>query len=254
MAKTFIRPDPARPYATLGALLLDHRRIRLNMVGGTDQPGGDRGVHGPGVMSAEDVPDLLAAWNGGFQGPHGNYGMVADGKTYRPLLNGFATVAVSADGTISMGEWGRTMHWSDDFTAVRQNAVLLVEDGQVTRMARDQGTNNNVWGYVAVASSEFITWRSAIGLTENGDLIVAAGNSLSANTLAKGMQSAGAKIAMQLDINTPYVLISLFYPDQAGKVRATRFMDTMVDKNAARFLGRQTRDFMYVALDETNFH
>src|SRR5262249_34822748 len=144
--------------------------------------------------------------------------------------------------------------WSDDFAAVRQNAVLLVEDGQITRMARDQGTNNNIWGYVAVASQEFITWRSAIGLTENGDLIVAAGNNLSANTLAKGMQAAGAVTAMQLDINTPYVLVSLFFQDPGGKLRANRLMDTMADKNAARFLSKQTQDFMYVVLDETNFH
>ena len=61
------------------------------------------------------------------------------------------------------------------------------------------------------------------------------------------------KIAMQLDINTPYVLISLFSQDAAGRTRATRLMDTMADKNAARFLGKQTRDFMYVVLDETNF-
>lgn len=253
MAKTFIRPDPARPYSTLGVMLLDKRRIRLGMIGGTDQPGGDRGVRGPGVIPANDVSNLLAAWNGGFQGPHGGYGMYADGKLYRPLINGFASVALARDGTISMGEWGRSLTWSDDFVAVRQNAVLLVDNGEITRQARDQGQNNNIWGYVQVSSSEFITWRSAIGLTENGDLLVAAGNSLSAYTLARGLQAAGAKTAMQLDINTPYVLISLFFPESGGRLRATRLMDTMVDKNAARFLSKNARDFMYVVLDETNF-
>ncbi|MGE5597621.1 MAG: hypothetical protein ACM3S1_16475, partial [Hyphomicrobiales bacterium] len=77
MAKTFIRPDPSRPYALVGVLLLDSRRIRLHIVGGTEDPGGDRGVHGPGTIPESDLANLLVAWNGGFKGPHGGFGMVA---------------------------------------------------------------------------------------------------------------------------------------------------------------------------------
>ena len=182
MAKTFIRPDKARPYASVGVLVLDQRRIRLHMVGGTEHPGGDRGVKGPGVIPVAARPTLLAAWNGGFQGPHGGYGMVADGKTYRPLRNGFASVAVLADGTVQMGEWGKSLFWRDDMVAVRQNAVMLVENCEVSPRTKE---GNNTWGYVEVNSAEFITWRSAVGLTAKGDLIVAAGNSLSAETLGR---------------------------------------------------------------------
>ena len=107
MAKTFIRPDTARPYASVGILLMDHRRVRLHLTGGTDSPGGDLGVKGPGVIPDEHKKTLLAAWNGGFQGPHGGFGMIADGKQYRPLRNGYASVAVTRDGTIRMGQWGR---------------------------------------------------------------------------------------------------------------------------------------------------
>ena len=83
MAKTFMRPDTARPYASVGILLMDHRRVRLHLTGGTDSPGGDLGVKGPGVIPDADKKTLLAAWNGGFQGPHGGFGMIADGKQYR---------------------------------------------------------------------------------------------------------------------------------------------------------------------------
>jgi hypothetical protein len=89
--------------------------------------------------------------------------MVADGRQYRPLRNGFASVAVWNDGTIAMGEWGRHLTWDNEIAAVRQNAVLLVEDCEVSRRT---GEGNNTWGYVQVNSSEFITWRSSIGLTE----------------------------------------------------------------------------------------
>jgi len=249
MAKTFIRPDKARPYASVGVLLLDRRRVQLHLMGGTEHPGGDRGVKGPGIIPVAERPLLLAAWNGGFQGPHGGYGMIADGKTYRPLRNGFASVAVLADGTVQMGEWGKSIVWRDDMVAVRQNAVLLVDNCQVSARTKE---GNNTWGYVEVNSAEFITWRSAIGLTATGDLMVAAGNSLSAETLAKALWAAGACWAMQLDINSPYVLTSLFFAQPDGTTKVAKFVSGMSD-NPARFFNSQSRDFMYVTLDETRF-
>lgn len=245
MAKTFVRPDVSRPYASVGALILDKRRIKLNMVGGPESPGGDRGVRGFGRIPDADRSDLLVAWNGGFQGPHGGFGMYADGKQYRPLVKGLASVAVAKDGTITMGEWGRTLFWNDDLIAVRQNAALLVEDCEVSKLASEQGQNNDIWGYVDVNTTKFITWRSAIGLTKNGDLLVAAGSNLSAASLARALWAVGACTAMQLDINSPYVLTSLFSKQSDGSVKASRFMNSMSD-NPARFLETQPRDFMYV--------
>jgi hypothetical protein len=249
MAKTFVRPDQERPYSLVGVLLIDHRRVRLHMTGGTDSPGGDRGVAGPGVIPDEDLAGLLAAWNGGFRGPHGGFGMYADGREYRPLRDGYASVVVTRDGTVSIGQWGRDITWSDDIIAVRQNAALLVEDCEVSPRTNE---GNETWGYVEVDSSEFITWRSGIGLTANGDLLVAAGNSLSAPSLARALWAAGACWAMQLDINSPYVLTSVFFHQANGKIDARKFMSSMPD-NPARFLGTQPNDFLYVTYDETNY-
>jgi len=232
-----------------GVLLLDKRRVRLHITGGTESPGGDLGVHGPGVIPDADRSTLLAAWNGGFRGPHGGFGMYADGVQYRPLRDGYASIAVTKDGSIEMGQWGRDLTWSDDIVAVRQNAIMLVENCQVSPRTNE---GNETWGYVDVNTSEFITWRSAIGLTKNGDLLVAAGNSLSADSLAHAMQAAGACSAMQLDINSPYVLTSLYFSQQDGSIESARFMDSMGD-NPARFLGTQENDFMYVTLDESDY-
>ena len=128
-------------------------------------------------------------------------------------------------------------------------AVLLVDKCEVSKRTNE---GNNTWGYVQVNSAEFITWRSAIGLTRNGDLLVAAGNSLSANSLARALWSAGACYAMQLDINSPYVLTSLYFPQADGSMKPAKFMDSMPD-NPARFFNKQARDFMYVTLDESNY-
>jgi hypothetical protein len=245
MARTFLRPDPDRPYASVGILLIDSRRTRLHMVGGTEDPGSERDIAGPGLIPEDHLPGLVVAWNGGFQGAHGSFGMVADGREYKPLRNGFASVAVLADGTVWMGEWGRTISWSEDMLAVRQNAALLVEDCEVSDRT---GEGNETWGYVKVDSSEFITWRSAIGLTAEGNLLVAAGSSLSASTLARALWAAGACTAMQLDINNPYVLTSLFFAEAGGALRPERFIAAMPD-SPSRFLRQQERDFMYVTVE-----
>lgn len=249
MLKASISPDPSRPYSQAGVLLIDHRRTALHIIGGRGEPGGDRGVYGPGTVAPGDVQTLLAAWNGGFKGPHGGFGMYADGQTYRPLRDGFASLAVYADGSLRLGTWGEDLAWSDDIVAVRQNAILLVDDGNIsTRVAE----GNDTWGYVEVDSSEFITWRSGVGLTASGDILVAAGNSLSAATLARALWAAGATWAMQLDINSPYVLTSLYFHELDGSIRSERFMPSMPD-NPARFLTPRDRDLMYVVLDETGF-
>ncbi|MGH2633662.1 MAG: hypothetical protein ACRDG3_09660, partial [Tepidiformaceae bacterium] len=177
MAKTFVRPDRSRPYALVGVELFDSRRVQLHMTAGVVDPGGFRGVKGPGVIPADQYPNLLAAWNGGFKGQHGNFGMYADGTTYVPLRSGLASIAVYKDGTIRMGTWGADLVWDPNMVAVRQNAVLLVQDGKVSNRTSE---GNDTWGYVNVDSAEFITWRSAVGLTKDGNLIYASGNSLSA--------------------------------------------------------------------------
>jgi hypothetical protein len=256
MAKTFVRPDPSRD-AVVGILLLDKRRIRLHLVGGTRDPGGDRGVKGPGTIAESDRQSLLVAWNGGFQGPHGNNSMYGPDyrgvpSYYRPLRNGLASVAVYQDGTIAMGVWGRELNMTPEIVAVRQNLVPLVDGCEINKRTSE---GNDTWGYVNVDdTATFITSRSAIGLTANGDLLVAAGSNVSAASLARALQAAGACEAMQLDINVSYVVTSLFFPQPDGSLKAEKFMPRTMSLDPAKFLKTQERDFMYVTLDDSDFH
>jgi hypothetical protein len=249
MAKTFIRPDASRD-ASVGILLIDKRYIKLHISGGTQDPGGDLGVKGPGFIPESDRADLLVAWNGGFKGPHGNYGMWADGKQYRPMRDGLATIVALKDGTIAMGEWGPAFRFArEDMAAARQNAVLLISNCEVSKRTVE---GNTTWGFVNVNdTATFITWRSAVGLTPNGDLMVAAGNNLSAATLAKAMWAAGACTAMQLDINVAYVGINLYFPQANGVIEARKFMSSMYP-DPKRYFKPQDRDFMYVTLNRDN--
>ena len=249
MAKTFLHPDPSRPYASVAVLIVDSRRAKLHMVAGTIDPGGSRNIAGPGVIPDEHLASLLIAWNGGFKGDHGIYGMQVGDTVFRQLRPNLATVCTKTDGTFLMGEYGRDFTWDDSMTACRQNAILLVDQGEVSSRTNE---GNDTWGYVRVDSSEFITWRSAIGVTKDGNLLVAAGNSLSADSLAKALWAAGAEYAMQLDINNPYVLTGLYFHQPDGAIEGERFMESMPD-TPRRFLRTNERDFMYLTLDETRY-
>jgi len=51
------------------------------------------------------ISHLVAAFNGGFQAMHGEFGMMADGVVYLPPKPYSATVAVLQDGSTGFGTW-----------------------------------------------------------------------------------------------------------------------------------------------------
>src|SRR5205807_741938 len=95
-AKAFIRPDPSHPYAIVTLQQFDSRFTLLHIVGGTVEPGGPRGVHGPGAIPTNDMQGnaLLAAFNGGFKYSDGRYGLMTNGVVYVPPQPDTATIAI----------------------------------------------------------------------------------------------------------------------------------------------------------------
>lgn len=79
LAKTFLRPDPSRPYALATILQVDPRVARLHIVAGVGEPGGPVGHGGPGLIPAGDTraDRLLAVFNGGFKYADGAYGLMS---------------------------------------------------------------------------------------------------------------------------------------------------------------------------------
>ncbi len=245
MAKTVIHPDKTRPYASVSILLLDKRYVQLHMVGGTEEPG----PGGTGTIPKEDINNLLVGFAGGFKYIHGYFGMMLDGNVIRPLRTGVASVVIMNDGETKIGSWedGNLPSDTTQMKAVRQNAYLLVENGKVTPNALgNKGEDGALWGYVAINDTgPFITQRSAIGFDENGNIMLASGKDVSAGTLALGLQAAGASIAMQLEINNPYVQIDLFSKKEDGTLEATHFRDGYTT-SPQKYLETQKRDFMYI--------
>lgn len=242
--KTFVRPDPNRPYAIVTLLQFDMRNLVLHLVAGTAQPGGPLGVNGPGKIPASDLQQnaLVAAFNGGFKYADGQYGMYVNGQTYVPPQHGAATIAITKEGQVIMGAWGKDPRFTrgnSDLAAWRQNASLLIDNGVVSSLANDGAA----WGGTYL--NQAYTWRSGLGITPYGSLIYAAGNYLSALTLGKALQAAGAMTAMQTDINPYWVRAFLYNRSPNGMLQVTR-LNSGMQGTGLEYLFNDQRDFFYL--------
>lgn len=243
-AKTFIRPDPSHPYALVTLLQFDNRFISLHMVAGTSEPGGPIGVPGPGAIPATDQNGnaLLAAFNGGFKYADGQYGMKTNGTLYVPPQAGAATIAVTKQGQIILGAWGidpRLYSSNTDLAMWRQNGALLIDKGEINPLTQD----GSAWGGTILNRAN--TWRSGIGITAQGTLLYAAGNSLTARTLAIALKSAGAVMAMQTDIN-PYWVRAFLYNRNSQGTRTITKLNPAMNGSGIEYLYGTARDFFYL--------
>jgi hypothetical protein len=236
MAKTYIRPDPDRPYAVVMLVAVDLRQAQLHLVDGTTEPAWG----GPGVVpTADQSAGLLAAFNGGFKAADGHYGLMVNGHTYLPPQPHAATLALYSDETVRIGEWGTDAIPTEGMTAFRQNGAPLIVDGAVNPSA---ATDGYAWGAPILAN--IFTWRSAVALTRDGVLLYAAGNSVSADTLARALVAAGAYQGMELDINPVWVRC-MTYQYQNSTLTARKLRNDMYG-NPNQFLVPYERDFIYV--------
>ena len=243
-AKTFLRPDPARPYALATILQVDMRVARLHIVAGIQEPGGPRGMAGSGLIPQADINGqrLLAVFNGGFKYADGAYGLMSDGTVYVPPVWGAGTIAVTRGGKVFMGNWGLDKRLSvanHDLVAWRQNANLLIDHGHISPQTQD----GSAWGLTLLNST--YTWRSGIGMTRNGTLLYAGGAWLSAETLARALHAAGAVTAMELDINPFWVRAFTYSRDSSGQLIATPLNPGM-QGTGTEYLYGHVRDFFYI--------
>src|SRR5262249_51501905 len=130
---------------------------------------------------------------------------------YLPLKNDLGTVVGYKDGSIKIFNYtGQAL--GSDTTFVRQNGPMLIENGAITVTNPD---SRQLWGRTVGADT--FTWRSGIGVTQKGELLFAAGNNLSPQTLAQALSLAGAVNAIQLDINPHWVRFNIFNSTGSGQ-------------------------------------
>ena len=121
-------------------------------------------------------------------------------------------MVIYADGRINIGAWGSEVTMTPQVTAVLQNLVPIVDNGQTAPDATYGDTH--IWG--ATLGANTVVARSGIGVTATGALVYVAGPALTARSLAESLQRAGAVRAMALDINPEWVTFNFYsHPDPA---------------------------------------
>jgi hypothetical protein len=119
-----------------------------------------------------------------------------------PLKPGLASVVTYTDGTTDIGAWGHGVpHARRRVFSVLQNLRLLVQGGAVAPTVTSCVIH--CWGITITNRADVA--RSGLGITAAGQLVWAAGESLSPAALADSLLSAGAVQAIELDINPHWV-------------------------------------------------
>lgn len=166
---------------------------------------------------------------------------MADGITALPPRDGLGTLVIYQDGSVRLGEWGRDLWMSENIQSFRQNGPLVVQNGEIN--PRIYNNTPQDWGYTVIDVSP--TVRSGLGLSPDDQILYFfCGPGLSMDDLAAVMVAVGVKNAIQLDINTYWVLFTKVIPYGNGMNMEPLFPQWM--SNVNRFVLTSARDFFYV--------
>ena len=203
-----LRPDAQHTSYVAGVLWIDPGLVRGRLQPGFTDPGGQWQAQDEIVPS--DWHSVLAAFNAGFRLNASQGGYYSEGRTVVPLRDGAASLVIDDNGVATVGSWNQEVRMSPHVASVRQNLVMLVDNGQVNPTC---GSGSSVWG-ATIGNAAFID-RSAFGVTADGAEVYVGGPALSVCTLGRILQAAGAVRGMQLDINPDWVS-GVYFHDQPG--------------------------------------
>ena len=237
--ETLIRPDPELPFAEARLMAIDTRQLELAIEAGFDEPRPTVGPRGRGRIPKARRSRVVAAFNGAFQTRHGSYGMVVDKRILLPPVHDAATVATDSLGLTVMGSWPWQQRLPDQIESLRQNLDPLIEDGRINPRNRKR------WGFPLDGGS-YLTERSALCLSDTGQLIYGWGIELSAETLAKALIAARCRYAIHLDMNPGHVGFTMI--DSRSEQPRTELMASEMSIAPRRFLKASPKDFFYLML------
>jgi hypothetical protein len=190
----------------------DQSLVHLTLHAGSSDGGGTGWTYGDRITPRE-IHLLLAAFNGGFKLTYRDVGFLSGSHVAVSLKAGLASIVTYTDGTTAIGAWregvpsaGKTVF------SVLQNQHLLVDRGVAP--ASVSSCIISCWG--ETIGSRTAVARSGLGITENGELLWAAGEQLRPADLAGALIAAGAVRAVELDINPDWVAGYLYVHHPSG--------------------------------------
>ena len=236
MAAAYLRPDAVHTSYTSGVVWWDPSVLAAALHPGTLDPGGG-GWSEPSALGSGNRSGAVAAFNSGFRIKDSLGGYFADGRTVRPLRRGAASLVFSSDGRVQVGAWGTEVGMGPGVVAVRQNLSLIVDGGRPVPGIDTNDTRR--WGDT-LGNARYV-WRSGIGVRPDGTAVYAAGNRLTAATLAGLLDGAGCVRAMELDINPQWTSFVLF----TGAQPANLLPD--MQNSPRRYDTASSRDFVVLS-------
>jgi hypothetical protein len=242
--KTFIRPDPKRPYAKVWLVAMDMRQLTLGMQAGFEDPEPLTGPAGEGHLPDDPAVTsrVVGTFNGAFKSEHGKYGMMVNRRVLLPPVPGAATIAATAANEVAFGNWPKSTSIPDDLISFRQNLDPLVEDGQVNPAGRQ------IWGWQLQGTS-VMTERTALCTTSTGHAIYAWAEEADASILGDALRRAGCSYGVHLDMNPGHCG---FMYTRVNDLRKREFqVKRAVDKMSVppeRYVRWSPKDFFYVLL------
>jgi hypothetical protein len=249
--RTFVRPDPERPYSTVLLVAMDTRQLDLDMEAGLEDPKPLVGPHGAGRLPRDPhvYQRVVAAFNGAFKTEHGNYGMMVKKRVLLPPQPSAASVVVLDDGRAALGTWPASTNVGglrgipdDRIVSFRQNLDPLVDGDQVNP------TKRSLWGFTLPGTGAQ-TERTGLCVTPSGHLVYAWGDDVNATAIGKAMVMAGCNYGLHLDMNphhTGFTFTSI--DDLKARKYRVELLSTEMEISPDRYLEYAPKDFFYLML------
>ena len=208
--------------------------VHTALFNGTEMPGG-KGWKNSSKIKGKALPSLIASFNGGFRFEHEPGGYVTEGKTWQRWRKGFGTLGIRADGSRTIGIWGKDMTDDGSWKSLRQNLPPLVNDAKSV-YANYPSVN---WG--EDYTNKIYNYRSAACLRTDGYIMFVAVGKVNIKMLADTLVVLGCKVGMELDINGTWPFFAT-YSDFGKSERKGRIIDTRMG-DPDRHLTNSTKDF-----------
>lgn len=233
---TEFRPEAAYPRNVAYVAWFDHTRTQLGFYPGRYEPP-VAAVRGPAMVPLDQRSRLLATFNAGFIYSDGLNGSSDNGRTNEPLKDGLATLVGYRDGRVDIVTWNGGPNPGPQYAFTRQSLPPILWNGRLNPALNDSAQ----WG--ATLGNAVRVWRTGVGIDRHGNLIFAAADGQTVESLARLLLHAGAVKAMQFDINPewPSLIAYRHTPDLVPIKIVPNVM-----QSARRYLVPDDRDFFAV--------
>jgi hypothetical protein len=236
---TTFRSDPEYPQFVAGVAWINANRTHLEYVPGLAEPPEPLEDRGSGEVPPNLRDRLVATFNGGFPLETSNAGLIYRGKVIEAMVDGIATIVEYRDGRIDIVRWHRGERAPRNVWFAKQNLPPIIYEDKLNPNLSD----GPEWGETVNNATR--VWRSGLGVDAHGNLLYAAANYQTVESLAMILKRAGAVRALELDINEDWTsFIGYRHP---GAQEPSNLLPEMF-RSPERYLVPDERDFFAVYL------